>query len=98
MRGSDGLYVFSLRQIAALFQHLTIAEQEHNDIDQLLSHIEQQQRELGSTLDVYERSAKDLFQGQSGNLRALDVGPADAERDKKYVFITKSTFSYINLN
>lgn len=70
-------------QIAALFQHVLIAEQEQNDVEQSLSHVEQQQKELAATLDVYEKSAKDLFDGQGGSLRALDVGPADAERDKK---------------
>jgi len=50
-----------------------------------LAHVEQQQKELSATLDVYERSAKELFDSQSGSLRASDVGPADAERDKNYM-------------
>ena len=43
----------------------------------------EQQKELASTLEVYEKSANEIFEGQSGSLRALDVGPADAERDKQ---------------
>ncbi|TDL29701.1 hypothetical protein BD410DRAFT_780184 [Rickenella mellea] len=70
--------------LAALFQHVIIAEREQNDIEQSLAHVEQQQKELAATLDVYEKSAKDIFDGQGGSLRALDVGPADAERDKNY--------------
>lgn len=64
-------------------QHLNTAERERNDINHSLNFVEQQQKELNSTLDVYEKSAKDLFQGPSGQVRALDIGPADAERDRK---------------
>lgn len=71
-------------QIAALFQHVLLAEREQSDIEQSLKHVEEQQKELASTLEVYEKSASEIFEGQSGGLRALDVGPADAERDKQY--------------
>ncbi len=59
------------------------AEREQNDIDQSLDHIEQQQRELSSTLEAYEKVTDEILGGQGGNLRALDTGPADTERDKK---------------
>lgn len=71
-------------QIAALFQHVVIAEREQSDLEQSLKHAEEQQKELAATLDVYEKYANELFDSQSGGLRALDVGPADAERDKQY--------------
>jgi len=70
--------------IAALFQHVLLAEREQNDIEQSLKHVEDQQKELVATLEVYEKAANDIFDGQGGGLRALDVGPADAERDKHY--------------
>lgn len=70
--------------ISALFQHVMLAEREQSDLEQSLKHAEEQQTELASTLDVYEKYANELFDSQSGGLRALDVGPADAERDKQY--------------
>lgn len=57
-------------------------EREQNEIDQSLDHIEQQQKDLCSTLDSYEKAMQDILGGQ-GSLRALDTGPADTERDKK---------------
>ncbi|KAL5530163.1 hypothetical protein ACEPAF_6420 [Sanghuangporus sanghuang] len=70
--------------IAALLQHIMMAEREQSDIEQSLKHVEDQQKELASTLEVYEKAAGDIFDAQGGGLRALDVGPADAERDKHY--------------
>ena len=72
-----------VKKIAALFQHVLVAEREQNDLEQSLKHVEEQQNELASTLDVYEKYAGEIFDSQSGGLRALDVGPADAERDKQ---------------
>jgi nuclear pore complex protein Nup62 len=59
------------------------AEREQADIDQALDHIEQQQRELMATLEIYEKTAEESFNTQSGSIRALDTGPADTERDRK---------------
>lgn len=73
--------------MAALYSHVLAAEREQNDIDQSLDHIEQQQKELGAALDAYEKSSQEILGGQGGSLRALDTGPADAERDKKSVFL-----------
>lgn len=70
--------------IAALLQHVLLAEREQADIEQSLKHVEDQQKELASTLEVYEKAAGEIFDGQGSGLRALDVGPADAERDKHY--------------
>ncbi|KAL5527641.1 hypothetical protein ACEPAG_6442 [Sanghuangporus baumii] len=70
--------------IAALLQHVMMAEREQSDIEQSLKHVEDQQKELASTLEVYEKAAGEIFDAQGGGLRALDVGPADAERDKHY--------------
>lgn len=64
---------------------MSLAEREQNDMEQSLRHVEEQQKELASTLEVYEKYAAELFDSQSGGLRALDVGPADAERDKQFV-------------
>ena len=67
--------------------HATVldAESKQSAVEQALDHIELQQKELAATLDVYEKEAQNILEGQGGGLRALDAGPADAERDKKYV-------------
>ncbi|KAJ7699950.1 Nsp1-like C-terminal region-domain-containing protein [Mycena rosella] len=74
--------------LAALYSHVLAAEREQNDIDQSLDHIEQQQKDLSSTLDAYEKATQEVFGGHGGNLRALDAGPADTERDKNYMLAT----------
>lgn len=61
-----------------------MAEREQNDIEQSLKHVEEQQKELSATLEVYEKSLGEILDSQSGH-RSVDVGPADAERDKQYV-------------
>ncbi|KAJ7591182.1 Nsp1-like C-terminal region-domain-containing protein [Mycena floridula] len=68
--------------LAALYSHVLAAEREQNEVDQSLDHIEQQQKDLATTLDAYEKVTQEIFGGQNGGLRALDSGPADAERDK----------------
>ena len=62
---------------------MLVAEREQGDIDTALDHIDQQQKELSSTLESYEKVADEILGGQGGTLRALDTGPADTERDKK---------------
>ena len=59
------------------------AERQQMDINESLHHIEEQQRELASTLDTYEKVSQEILGGQGGSLRSLDTGPADNERDKK---------------
>ena len=73
--------------MAALYASLLAAEREQTSIDQSLDVIEQQQKDLSSTLEAYEKVTDEILGGQGGgaNLRALDTGPADTERDKKYV-------------
>jgi hypothetical protein len=78
--------------LAALYSHVLAAEREQNDIDQSLDHIEQQQKDLSATLDAYEKSTEEILGGQGGSLRALDTGPADNERDKKYAVSFQSSF------
>ena len=73
------------QQLARLYATVLAAEREQADIDQSLEHIEQQQKDLAATLDAYEKSTEEILGGQGGNLRALDTGPADTERDKKCV-------------
>jgi nuclear pore complex protein Nup62 len=74
-------------QLAALYNYVLAAEREQNDIDQSLDHIEQQEKELTAIVETYEKQMADILGGQGGNLRALDTGPADTERDKKQVFL-----------
>ena len=68
-----------------MYNLVVAAEQEQNDIDQSLDHIEQQQKELVATLEAYEKTTEEILGGQGSNMRALDSGPADTERDKKSV-------------
>ena len=75
-------------QLAALYNYVLAAEREQNDIDQSLEHIEQQEKELTTIVETYEKQMADILGGQGGNLRALDTGPADTERDKKQVFFS----------
>lgn len=65
---------------------MLVAEREQADIDQALDHVEQQQRDLMATLEIYEKTAEESFNTQSGSIRALDTGPADTERDRKCVW------------
>lgn len=85
----DRALIENSNNLGALYAHLVAAEQEQNDIDQSLAHIEQQQKDLAATLDAYERSTEEILGGQGGNLRALDTGPADSERDKNYMLATE---------
>ncbi|KAH0840061.1 hypothetical protein J3R83DRAFT_1028 [Lanmaoa asiatica] len=75
--------------LAAIYCHVLAVEREQSDIEQALDHIEQQQKDLVSTLDAYERSVGEVLGGQGGSLRALDTGPADTERDKNFVLATE---------
>ncbi|TFK76036.1 hypothetical protein BDN72DRAFT_786319 [Pluteus cervinus] len=76
------------RNLGSIYSHVQAAEQEQNDIDQSLDHIERQQQELSSTLDAYEKVTQEILGSQGGSLRALDTGPADTERDKNYMLAT----------
>lgn len=69
------------------------AEREQTDVDLALDHVEQGQRDLLATLDVYEKQAEEVLGGQGGSLRALDTGPADTERDKKSVISQHGCFA-----
>ncbi|KAH9998409.1 Nsp1-like C-terminal region-domain-containing protein [Russula vinacea] len=73
----------------ALYSHVLAAEREQNDIDQSLDHIEQQEKELSATVEMYEKQMSDILGGQGGTLRTLDTGPADTERDKNYMLATE---------
>lgn len=53
-------------------------------MDESLKHIEDQQKSLNSTLGEYEEVTKQILNSAG---RALDLGPADRERDNKCVTI-----------
>ena len=57
--------------------------EEQADIDQALNHVEQQQKNLMITLEIYEKTAEETFGARGRRLRGLDTGPADTERDRK---------------
>lgn len=81
----DRALVENGNNLAALYSHVLATEREQNDIDQALDHIEQQQKDLSTALDTYEKSTQEIL---GGNLRGLDTGPADTERDKNYMLAT----------
>jgi len=87
----DRALIENSNNLAALYAGLLAAEREQSAIDQSLDHIEQQQKDLSSTLEAYEKLTDEILGGQGGgaNLRALDTGPADTERDKNYVLATE---------
>jgi nuclear pore complex protein Nup62 len=85
-------YLYDIEQIAALYSHVLAAEKQQTEINESLNHIEQQQRDLASTLDAYEKISQEIIGGQSSTLRTLDAGPADNERDKKSVIFWLSFF------
>ncbi|KAH8106098.1 Nsp1-like C-terminal region-domain-containing protein [Cristinia sonorae] len=85
----DRALVENGNNLAALYSAVLAAEREQSGIDQSLDHIEQQQKDLSATLDIYEGKLNDQLGGQGGQLRALDTGPADAERDKNYSLATE---------
>jgi nuclear pore complex protein Nup62 len=87
------IIVDHMEQIAALYSHVLAAEKQQNEINDSLNHIEQQQRDLASTLDAYEKISQEILGGQGSTLRTLDTGPADNERDKKYGIVLLSLFS-----
>ncbi|KAJ7068148.1 nuclear pore glycoprotein p62 [Mycena amicta] len=85
----DKTLLENANNFGALYSHVLAAEREQNDIDQSLEHIEQQQRDLSATLDAYEKATQEVFGANGGNLRAMDTGPADTERDKNYMLATE---------
>jgi len=84
----DRVLIENGNNIAALHSHVQAAERQQNDINEALEHIEQHQKDLASTLENYEKVSQEILGGQSGNLRTLDTGPADTERDKNYMLAT----------
>jgi nuclear pore complex protein Nup62 len=71
------------------------AEATQGLIDTNLDHVEQQQKELAAALDVYEKQAREILEtGSTGTMRVLDMGPADAERDRRFVLRSSQRGSY----
>lgn len=67
------------------------AESTQASLDQTLEHVEQQQRQLISTLDQYEKTASDILHGSAGIMASTEgLGLADSERDKRYIFKSDS--------
>ena len=60
------------------------AESTQTSLDQTLDHVEQQQRQLNTTLDQYEKTANDILHGPGGIMTSTEgLGLADSERDKR---------------
>ncbi|KAH9173457.1 Nsp1-like C-terminal region-domain-containing protein [Lactarius sanguifluus] len=51
--------------LAALYNYVLAAEREQNDIDQSLEHIEQQEKELTTIVETYEKQMADILGGQA---------------------------------
>ena len=77
-------------QLTMLMSEMLVAEREQVDIDRALGHTEQQQEDLMTTLEIYEKTAE-TFGAQSGGLRELDAGLADTERDRRSVDLGNRT-------
>jgi len=81
----DQVLIENGNQIASLYAALLTAETTQSNVNNSLDQIEQQQRDLSSSLDNYEKVTREIFEGQgAGGIRGLDVGPADSERDRSY--------------
>jgi nuclear pore complex protein Nup62 len=77
-----------MKQIAHLQAKLVEAENTQSAIDANLDHVEQQQRELAAALDLYEKQSREILEtGSTGTHRVFDMGPADAERDRRFVHL-----------
>ncbi|KZS97897.1 hypothetical protein SISNIDRAFT_481776 [Sistotremastrum niveocremeum HHB9708] len=70
--------------LSKLYNEVQVAENSQSLIEQSLNSIDAQQQELEAVLSVYEKQAKEILDGSGGGLRALDTGPADAERDRNF--------------
>jgi len=78
--------LIGFRQISHLQAKLVEAEATQTAIDSNLDHVEQQQKELAAALDAYEKQAREILEtGSTGSMRVFDMGPADAERDRRRV-------------
>lgn len=58
------------------------AEKTQARMDTVLQQLENEQEELGVTLDYYENQIKEIFEGQFGSGDGMQ--PADQEREKTY--------------
>jgi len=74
-----------------LMSEMLVTEREQVDIDRVLDHIEQQQKDLTTTLEIYEKTAEETFGSRSRGLRGLDTGAADTKRDRKSVDLGNCT-------
>jgi len=72
-------------KINFLYNKVTAAHTSQNAVQASLEHIQDQQTELSKTLDQYEEITKQTLYDQG---RALDLGPADRERDNSYGLAT----------
>ncbi|KAF9514771.1 hypothetical protein BS47DRAFT_1361488 [Hydnum rufescens UP504] len=72
-------------KINFLYNKVTAAHTSQSAVQASLEHIQEQQTELSKTLDQYEEVTKQILYDQG---RALDLGPADRERDNSYGLAT----------
>ncbi|GJJ07300.1 hypothetical protein Clacol_001500 [Clathrus columnatus] len=71
--------------ISALYAAVIQAESTQASLDQTLEHVEQQQHQLISTLDQYEKTTTDVLHGPGGVMASTEgLGLVDSERDKSY--------------
>lgn len=69
-------------QISNLYSAVQAAEAAQQGIDGTLDNIEEQQKSVAAALDGYEHEMKKIYGSES---LGVDVGPADGQREKKYV-------------
>jgi hypothetical protein len=67
-----------------LYDKIAAAVASQTSVEDSLKHIEEQQAALSRTLDSYEAQTKAILNTQG---RQLDLGPANRERDNRWVFL-----------
>lgn len=72
-----------------LYTKVAAAVASQGSVEESLKHIEEQQNALGRTLDSYEQQTKAILNTQG---RSLDLGPANRERDNRFVIVVVLLF------
>ena len=73
-----------------LYDKVAAAVASQSSVEDSLKHIESQQEAMGRTLDAYDAQTKSILNSNTQG-RQLDLGPANRERDNRYVAKSPST-------
>ena len=81
----------SVFQMNFLYTKVAAAAASQSSVEDSLKHIEEQQDALNRTLDSYEQQTKAILNTQG---RQLDLGPANRERDNRFVVTSSGVEKY----